>query len=136
MPENPMDNIEFSYLYRDGGNYKKFGRVIFSNPERLTSKSVTEELQQSFIRSELFIAGQIRVPEVFLYAGGHFSYDDHCYHEFDSVKATADVAGDIHGRTIGEFLAEVAAQAKRGWREFDPCDSEGSFGWFLASRAS
>ena len=129
-----MDNIEFSYLYRDGGNYKKFGRVIFSNPERLTGKSVSEELQQSFISSELFIAGQIRVPEVFLHAGGHFSYDDHCYHEFDSAKATADVADDIQGRTIGEFLAEVAAQAKRGWREFDPCDSEGSFGWFLASQ--
>jgi hypothetical protein len=135
MPENPMDNIEFSYLYRDGGNYKKFGRVIFSNPERLTSGSVTEELQQAFIGSELFNAGQIRLPEVFLYAGGRFSYDDHCYHEFDSAKSTADVANDMHGRTIGDFLAEVAAETKGGWREFDPYDSEGSFGEILASRA-
>jgi hypothetical protein len=131
-----MDNIEFSYLYRDGGNYKKFSRVVFSNPERLTSESVTKELRQAFIGGELFIAQQIRLPEVFLYSGGRFSYDDHCYHEFDVAKLTADVASDANGRSIGEFLAEVATQAERGWREFDPYDSEGSFGWFRASRVS
>lgn len=130
-----MENIEFRYLYRDGGNYKKFGRVIFRNPERLTSESATEQLQRAFIGGDLFIAGQIRLPEVFLYAGGHFSYDDHCYHEFEMAGSSADVTSDTHDRSISEFLAEVAAQAKRGWREFDPYDSEGSYGRLFASQA-
>jgi hypothetical protein len=130
-----MHNIEFSYMYRDGGNYKKFGRVVFSNPDQVASQSVTEELRQAFDGGELFIAEQIRLPEVFLYAGGSFSYDDHCYHEFDAARPTADLADDKHGRSIGEFVAEVAAEAKRGWRVFDPYDSEGSYGWLLASEA-
>ena len=129
-----MDNIEFGYLYRDGGNYKKFGRVIFPNPEGLTGESVNQALRQAFIGGELFIAGQIRVPEVFLYAGGRFSDDDHCYHEFGTARRTADVASDTHGRSIGEFIAEAATASKCGWREFDPYDSKGSLGWFLASR--
>lgn len=129
-----MDNLEFRYTYRDGSNYKKSGRVIFSNPERMRSESVTEELQRAFDGGDLFIAGQIRLPEVFLWAGGNFSYDDHCYHEFEMARLTADVATDTHGRSIGEFLAEVATQADRGWRVFDPYDSEGSYGWFLSSQ--
>jgi hypothetical protein len=129
-----MENVAFSYMYRDGSNYKKFGRVAFSNPEQLTSESVSEELLQAFDADGLFIAGQIRLPEVFLYAGGDLSYDDHCYHEFDAVGVTADAPSDPHGRSICEFLAEVTAQANRGWRVFDPYDSEGSYGWLLASQ--
>jgi hypothetical protein len=130
-----MDNLEFRYMYRDGSNYKKFGRVVFPNPDRLTSETVAQELRRSFLGGELFIAAQIRLSEVFLHAGGSFSYDDHCYHEFDVVELTADAASDAHSRSIGEFLAEVSAQAKRGWREFDPYDSEGSYGWLLASQS-
>jgi hypothetical protein len=75
--EEPVDNVEFIYLYRDGGNYKKWGRVVFSNPDGMGSDSVEERLRQGFLQDGLFIASQIRVPEVFLYAGGEFSFDDH-----------------------------------------------------------
>jgi hypothetical protein len=40
---------------------------------------------------------------------------------------------DPLNRTVGEFVEEIAEQARRGWREFDPYDSVGSFSWFLAS---
>jgi len=107
-----MDNLEFRYMYRDGGNYKKSGRVIFSNPERLTSASVAQELQRSFIWGDLFIAAQIRLPEVFLYAGGSFSYDDHCYHEFDVVESTPDAASDAHGISHRGLRAGQARMAR------------------------
>jgi hypothetical protein len=125
-----MSNVEFSYLYRDGGNYKKFGRVVFSSPERLDARALERELRRLFWEGNLFIASQIRVPEVFLYAGGKFSFDDHCYHEFDSLRATEDTCDDKHGRSISEFLAEVTREDQRGWKVFDPYDSEGSFNWF------
>ncbi len=129
-----MNNVEFVYLYRDGGNYKKWGRVVFSNPDRLNSLSVGEGLRHAFLQDGLFIASQIRVPEVFLYADGEFSFDDHCYHEFERARATSESADDAHYRSITEFLLEVIREARRGWQEFDPYNSEGSLGSFLRSR--
>ena len=129
-----MSNVEFSYLYRDGGNYKKFGRVVFSNPEQLSPEALEIELRQVFWEDDLFIASQIRVPEVFLYSDGKLSSDDHCYHEFGGLRATEELANDKHNRSISAFLAEVAREDKRGWKVFDPHDSEGSPGWLLSHR--
>lgn len=130
-----MDNVEFMYLYRDGGNYKKWGKVVFSNPDRLDCESVERQLRQAFLQDGLFIASQIGVPDVFLYAGGKFSLDDHCYHEFDRVRPTPGAVDDAHGRSISKFLIDVIREAELGWQAFDPYDSDGSLGSYLTSRA-
>jgi hypothetical protein len=129
-----MSNVEFRYLYRDGGNYKKFGNVVFSNPEEISSSAIEEALTQVVLKDGLFIADQVRVPEVFLFANGQLSLDDHCYHELGAVLTTDKDPTDLHARTISAFLSEVTQQAQRGWRVFDPYDSEGSIGHFLASQ--
>jgi hypothetical protein len=129
-----MSNLEFRYLYRDGGNYKKFGNVIFSNPQQISSGTVEKALTEAFLEDGLFIADQVRVPDVFLFADGQLSFDDHCYHEFETVRTTDRNSTDAYARTIGEFLSEVTQQSQRGWRVFDPYDSKGSFGHLLASR--
>jgi hypothetical protein len=129
-----MSNVEFSYLYRDGGNYRRFGRVVFSNSEQIKSVAIQQALTEAFLEEGLFIADQIRVPQVFLFANGQLSFDDHCYHEFDAVRATDEQPSDLHKRTISEFVAEVVRQQRRGWRVFDPYDSEGSYGYLLASQ--
>ena len=125
-----MNNVEFVYLYRDGGNYKKWGRVVFEPICATAILSSGEGLRHAFLQDGLFIASQIRVPEVFLYADGEFSFDDHCYHEFERARATSESADDAHYRSP-EFLIR---QARRGWQEFDPYNSEGSLGSFLRSR--
>lgn len=127
-----MSNVEFSYLYRDGGNYKKFGRMVFSDPEQIDLSVAARELADAFLEDGFFIADQARVPEVFLFADGKFSFDDHCYHEFDAVRITDKEPTDEHARTLTEFLSEVIQQGRRGWRVFDPYDSEGSYGYLLA----
>jgi hypothetical protein len=129
-----VDNIELVYLYRDGGNYKKWGRVVFSNPSQLTDSSIERELRNAFLEDGLFIANQIRVPEVFLYAGREISFDDHCYHEFSRVCPTTKNADDTHRRSIGNFISEVNRESQLGWQVFDPYDSEGSYGYLLSSR--
>jgi hypothetical protein len=131
-----MDNIEFIYLYRDGGNYKKWNRVAFSNPQRIASQVLEEVIRQALSPDGLFIAGQVRIPEVFLYSEGKLSQDDHCFHEFDSCRVSAELATDAKTRSIHEFVSELVGEAKRGWRVFDPYDSPGSFGWFLAEEPS
>jgi hypothetical protein len=129
-----MSNVEFVYLYRDGGNYKKWGKVIFSNPDGIDTETVERDLRQAFLEDGLFIASQIRVPEVFLYSDYGFSSDDHCYHEFGGVRPTASSADDERCRSISEFLVEVIQEAQRGWQVFDPYDSQGSYGALLRSR--
>jgi len=131
-----MSNIEFRYMYRDGSNYKKFGSVVFSNAEQRKLLELETELKQALSDDDLFIASQIRVPEVFLFADGPFSFDDHCYHEAVGLRTTDDNPSDEHHRTVSEFLAEVARKDQRGWLDFDPYDSEGSYGQLLTSRFS
>ena len=132
--EKKVSNVEFSYLYRDGGNYKKHGRVVFSNPDNISSESADKNLRQAFLEDGLFIASQVRIPEVFLHVEGGFSSDDHCYHEFDCLRLTAIPVDDTHRRSISEFLVEVTQEARRGWQVFDPYDSAGSYGFLMTSR--
>src|SRR5271156_5417043 len=105
-----MSNIEFTYLYRDGGNYKKFGRVVFKNPDQLNCGTIEKALAEAFLEDGLFIAGQARVPNAFLFANGNLSFDDHCYHEFDSVRTTGEDPTDEHVRSITEFVSEIILQ--------------------------
>ena len=129
-----MSNIEFSYLYRDGSNYKKWAAVVFSNPHQLDTNFINQELRHAFLPDGWFIASQVRVQEVFLYSEGQVSFDDHCYHEFHGVRPTADRTTDAYGRSISEFVAEVKQQSQFGWRAFDPYHRRGSFGSFLMPR--
>ena len=115
-----MGNIKFNYMYRDAGNYKKFASVVFSNPELLSLQSVAMRLANIFSEEGLFVAHQIRVPEVFLYVRGNATSDDHCFHEFDGVEEALEAASDQHSRSISEFLAEARTEARRGWIPFDP----------------
>lgn len=115
-----MPNITFIYFYRDGGNYKKRGHVVFRNPDELSSDFITKALREAFMQDGLFIAHQIRVPESFLYIRGEASSDDHCYHEFDRVDLSPDTANDQRGRSIKQFIAEVQVQSASGWTSFDP----------------
>lgn len=114
-----MPNIKFIYLYRDGGNYKKWGQVIFRNPNKLSCDSITKALRETFMQDGLFIADQVRVPESFLYIRGDANSDDHCYHEFDKVELSFDAPNDQHGRSMRQFLTEVRKQATNGWVAFD-----------------
>ncbi len=117
-----MDNIKFNYLYRDGSNYKKWADVIFPNPDRLQLSVASDAIRNVLWAEDLFLAHQIRVPEVFLFAKGDFSSDDHCFHEFYGVELSDQSPNDTYGRTASEFVAEVIREAKGGWQAFDPLD--------------
>jgi hypothetical protein len=126
-----LANVEFRYLYRDGGNYRRRGSVVFSNREGLDIDSAAEKLRQAFLPDGLFIARQVRVPEVFLYARGKFTGDDHCYHEFDELTSTNKAVNDQHVRSIQRFLNDVAAEARQGWQTLDLSDNEGGLLGFI-----
>lgn len=118
-----MYNVKFIYLYRDGGNYKKWGHVIFRNPDELRCDFIRRALEKAFLQDGLFVAHQIRVPDAFLYARGEANSEDHCFHEFDRVELSPGTPNDQHGRSIKQFLAEVQMQTTSGWTAFDPHES-------------
>lgn len=116
--------IRFNYLYRDGGNYKKWGFVDFNNPEELKLDEIHRRLEKSFDMGCLFNADQVGVPEVFLFNDEEYSVnaDDHCFHEYDFVEVVDASREDInlHSRSIGEFLKDVENCSRNSWTVFDP----------------
>ncbi|MBS1527442.1 MAG: hypothetical protein JST19_17475 [Bacteroidetes bacterium] len=61
-----MPNIKFSYLYRDGGNYKKFDSVVFPNPDNRNLSEIESLIRSKLIDETWFYADEWRVPELFL----------------------------------------------------------------------
>ncbi len=117
-----MNNVKFNYLYRDGSNYKSWGEVIFLNYENLSVSEVEERLLNSFLPDKQFIATQIFVPEKFLFTGGNFTDNDHCYHEFDCIEASEEGPTDALGRSITDFLRDIETTSRQGWKAFDILD--------------
>jgi hypothetical protein len=117
-----MSNIKVHYLYRDGGNYKKWGSIVFRDPDELSIESIQRQLQSALSEDRLFIAHQVRVPEIFLASEDRLTSDDHCFHEFSAVENTSDAPNDPYRRSISNFLTEVSREADRGWQAFSPQD--------------
>jgi hypothetical protein len=118
--------IRFNYLYRDGGNYKKWSFIDFKNLEGLEIDEIHRRLENSFDMGCLFNAKQAGVPEVFLFKDDEFliNADDHCFHEYDSVEvidaSKEDI--DLQSRSIGKFIKDIEECWKDGWIAFDPRD--------------
>ena len=117
-----MSNIRVHYLYRDGSNYKKWGSIVFHDPDDFSVESIQRQLQSAFSQDGLFIAHQVRVPEIFLASEDRLTSDDHCFHEFWAVEKTSDAPNDPYRRSISNFLTEVSKEADRGWQAFSPQD--------------
>ena len=115
-----MANIKFNYLYRDASNFKKWSSVVFANPTNLSVAEIEGSLRRDFLPDQLFVARQIRVPEVFLFEDYPTTVDDHCFHECFSVEPTSDATNDTFDRSILGFVVEVHTEALLGWVPFDP----------------
>lgn len=133
-------NIELVYMYRDGGNYKNYGSVVFSNDSLLSLAGLEIEICNHLDMGEFFIADQVGIPEVFSWdpeadydpddpetypdtfgPGGYVIQDiDHCWHEFIGLSVTDNKPTDE--RSISEFIADLEREARKGWNLFLPDD--------------
>ncbi len=95
-----MANIKLHYLYRDGGNNKRYNAVVFSNPENLTIPLVQAVLKQHMLEGEWFYADRWKLEDL------HFPrWDrelDHDLHEIHELEETQEPPTDT--RTLQEFL--------------------------------
>ncbi|MHB0970001.1 MAG: hypothetical protein ACYC7A_17820 [Thermoanaerobaculia bacterium] len=106
-------NTRFEYLYRDAGNWKKWGCVVFAGAP---SAALDDRFRAACFMREFFIAAQVRLPELF-FDEYPVNDDDHCFHEFSSLGETTDDPNDEHRRTIDEFVCEFEEAGKR-WQVF------------------
>ena len=74
--------ILLNYLYRDSGNYKKFGSKRYSNPEQLTIEEITQRLVQNLIDQSYFYPEQVGIKKFKF----HRHIDDSSWYEFESVE--------------------------------------------------
>ena len=89
-------NIKMTYLYRDGGNYKTWQEVVFTNHSGKTAEQLTDEIKQRLISGQFFDQGRAPIP--FEYPDSYDPELDHTWLEFDSLKETPigdNIVGDI-----------------------------------------
>jgi hypothetical protein len=98
-------NVLFEYLYRDAGNFKNWGQVVFSNPSDVPADIVTAKASQVLIDRTYFVATKADVPDL------HFAEQkeelDHGWHEVHAFRPTDDPPSDTRDRNIEEFIESL-----------------------------
>ena len=96
-------NIKLNYRYRDAGNYKQFGSVVFSNPNRLSIEKATKLIQEKLISEEFFSPQDWNLPSLHFH---HFDPElDHEYHEFERWEETYEKID--HPKDVQEFIKQI-----------------------------
>jgi len=96
--------IRLNYLYRDSGNYKKFGSKKYSNPEKFTIEEITLKLSQNLIDQTYFYPSQVGIKKFKF----HRYMDDNSWYEFESVEIinNSDISYKKR-RSINNFLLKL-----------------------------
>jgi hypothetical protein len=103
-------NVLFEYLYRDAGNFKNFGEVIFSNTNHFKVEVLEREIAESMFDGKFFVAEGLEIPTLYFQ-----NYDkdlDHDWHEFGAMSMSADDVTDSKGRDIQEILKSLKRHSK------------------------
>ena len=58
-------NILFEYLYRDAGNYKNWGEVVFSNRENMNAAELNEQAKTILLDQDFFYADKAKIPDLY-----------------------------------------------------------------------
>lgn len=103
-------NICFEYLYRDAGNFKNWGVVIFSNKNNSDARYLEQQAIKVLIDREFFVAYKADVPN--LHFKEYVESLDHDWHEFHSFKPSTDRPNDSCSRDIVEFIESLKYASK------------------------
>ncbi|MDQ3027263.1 MAG: hypothetical protein M3R58_12265 [Pseudomonadota bacterium] len=96
-------NVRFGYLYRDAGNFKRFGSVIFAVDGDVDLAALRNEIRGSLIDSGFFVAEEVGIPRLAFET--HVRHLDHGWHEVEDISWTEEAAT---GGRFPYFLARLA----------------------------
>ncbi len=98
-------NIRFKYLYRDAGNFKNWGEVVFSNPHDVPADVITSMADRVLIDRTYFVAAKADIPDLHF---AEYNKDlDHDWHEVNAFQPTDDPPNDVKDRKIEEFVESL-----------------------------
>ncbi|MFI3199814.1 MAG: hypothetical protein QX196_15995 [Methylococcaceae bacterium] len=98
-------NIRFEYLYRDTGNFKSWGELVFSNPHNINVNLVKALAENVLIDQAYFVASKANVPDLHF---KEYNYQlDHGWHELHIFVPTEEAPNDPCGRNIEEFIESL-----------------------------
>jgi hypothetical protein len=108
-------NIRFEYLYRDAGNNKRWGEVVFANQQGLDVNVIMAYIADRLIDGHFFEIHELDIPPL-----RFETYDgelDHDWHEFSACMNTGDEVTDSQCRDISEFMKSFDMAAQQ-WRQY------------------
>lgn len=83
------NNLKFEYLYRDAGNYKQYGKMVFENPDNISPENATSLILKHLIDGQFFYPDKIKVPRVEAY---EFDPElDIDWYEFEKFSITNEI---------------------------------------------
>jgi hypothetical protein len=95
-------NIKFNYLYRDVGNYKIFGDVVFYNQEKIDLGKIEKEIRTVLIDGEFFYPVEWKILALTFDEGDEIFP---AWNEFENIEFTNKPPTDK--RTFIEFINEL-----------------------------
>ncbi|AMR31176.1 hypothetical protein A0256_06930 [Mucilaginibacter sp. PAMC 26640] len=98
-----MPNIKFNYLYRDAGNYKNYGSVIFASPSEIDLAALKILIRSKLFDETWFYHHEWQVTD--LHFGTWDNELDHTWHEFESIEHTNEAA--TSGLSLPEFIEVI-----------------------------
>lgn len=99
-------NVRFEYLYRDAGNFKRWGEVVFSNVGNIGRDTLAAISGQTLpLDSLYFLPDQIGVPR--LHFDEQIANLDHEWHEIHCFELCDDMPNDLQARDIGVFIQSL-----------------------------
>lgn len=98
-------NVGFEYLYRDAGNNKIWGIVVFANKEDLNVAHLERKLESHLIDGQFFPACPDLLPA--LRFPHHDESLDHGWLEYSGMEVSAEEVSDIQNRDIGRFVDQL-----------------------------
>lgn len=109
-------NVEFRYRYRDFGNFKNYGSVVFANREGIPIEEIDQALLHFTGSEQVFVASELAIPEMFFKEFPFSPRLDWEMHEYCGVSETVAQVDDAEGRDVEDLFArlkEISERPKR-----------------------
>lgn len=100
------DNVKLNYLYRDAGNYKVYGQIIFKQKSKITIQEIEHVIKSHLIDGEYFDPLQWKIP--LIYSHSYNPETDHDWYEFEEISHTANP--ETENTFIEDFLEFISTK--------------------------
>jgi hypothetical protein len=100
-------NVDFEYRYRDFGNNKRYGAVVFGNRTNVSIDEIRLRSQVLVGDDMAFSASWLGIPEMFFPDSPYDPALDWDMHEFCDASATDSPINDAGGRDVAEVLSQL-----------------------------